>query len=146
MGVLKGALENWQKMWLHMNYTAWLGGAWRACMHTLKTEAPTHDLNQSATATSQQTLQAHQSNPQNIAWTKSPAAALQSAMEVPITLGISLYCDHECRSHKLATLLSHASWSGSPYQRVKQRTTLISKGAQENMEKHVGNYVPRGVL
>jgi len=62
-------------------------------------------------------------------------------METPITLGISLYCDHKWRSHNLVNLLSHAG-VGVPYQRVKIQ---IAKGVQENMEKHDGNYIPPGL-
>ena len=113
-------------------------------MYTVKTEARTHDLNQSATVISQQILQAHKSNRQILYEPKSPTAAFRSTMETPITLGISLYCDHKWRSHKLASLLSHAG-VGVPYQRVKQCITQIAKGVQENMEKHDGNYVPPGL-
>ncbi len=113
-------------------------------MCTVKTEARTHDLNQSAAVISQQILQAHKSNRQLLYEPKSPIAAFRSTMETPITLGISLYCDHRWRSHKLANLLSHAG-VGVPYQRVKQCITQIAKGVQENMEKHDGNYVPPGL-
>ncbi len=71
-------------------------------------------------------------------------AAFRSTMETPITLGISLYCDHKWRSHKLASLLSHVA-VGVPYQRAKQCITQIAKGIKENMEKHNGNYIPPGL-
>ena len=105
-------------------------------MYTVKAEARAHELNQSATVISQQILQAHKP--------KSPTATFRSTMETPITLGISLHCDHKWRSHKLASLLSHAG-VGVPYQRVKQCITQIAKDVQENIEKHNGNYVPPGL-
>jgi hypothetical protein len=105
-------------------------------MYTVKTEARAHDLNQSAMVISQQILQAHKSNRQVLYEPKSPTAAFRSTMETPITLGISLYCNHKFRSHKLASLLSHAG-VGVPYQRVKQ---CITQSVQENMEKHDGTY------
>ncbi len=57
-------------------------------MYTVKSEARTHALNQSATGISQQILQAHKSNRQILYEPKS-TAAFQSTMETPITLGIS---------------------------------------------------------
>ncbi len=94
-------------------------------MYTVKSEARTHALNQSATVISQQILQAHKSNRQILYEPKS-TAAFRSTMESPITLGISLYCDHKWRSHKLASLLSHAGVRVS-YQRVKQCISQIAK-------------------
>ena len=64
-------------------------------MYTVKTEAQTHDLSQSAMIISQQVKQAHKSNYQMLHKPKSPTAAFGSTMETPVTLGISLCCDHK---------------------------------------------------
>ena len=101
-------------------------------MYTVKAEARAHELNQSATVISQQILQAHKSNRQILYEPKSPTAAFRSTMETPITLGISLYCDHKWRIHKLASLLS---LSGVPksktvYNSNSQRCTGEHREAQ----------------
>jgi len=113
--VFNGTLENFDVVpdELH-NMILWILKG----MYTVKTDARTHDLNQSALVISQHILQAHKSNRQILYEPKSPVAPFRSTMETPITLGISLYCDHKWRSHTLANLLSHAG-VGVPYQRVK---------------------------
>ena len=74
-------------------------------MYTVKTEARTHDLKKSATVISQQILQAHKSNRQIMYEPKSSTAAFRSTMESPITLGISLYCDHKWRRQIFCRML-----------------------------------------
>ena len=94
-------------------------------MYTVKTDVRTHKVNQSAAVISQQILQAHESNRQQYQL-KCSTAAFRSMTETPQTLGISLYCDHNWRSQKLANLLSHAGL-GVPCQRVKQCITQMAK-------------------
>ena len=114
-------------------------------VHTVKTEAREHALHRSASFVSQHIMQAHRSDRQALYAPKSEnASGFRSTVETPLTLGISLYCDHQWRSKKLADVLSK-SGVGVPYKRIKQCVTQIAEGVQQNIEEHAGNYVPPGL-
>ena len=68
-------------------------------VHTIKTEARQRALDQSASFLAQQILQAHKTDHQVLYTPQNKdTPGFQSTVETPLTLGMSLYCDHQWRS------------------------------------------------